>query len=93
LLALDMLDLDPSQAFFVGDSQLDRLAAQEAGIAFGAALWAKDSDDCGLFASAARTTGAEGATDSPSPASVVNLFRTIQALPTLREQSRISSSP
>ncbi|TAJ22924.1 MAG: HAD family hydrolase [Nitrospirae bacterium] len=93
LAALDALEVEPAQAFFLGDSELDAQAAAEAGLPFGAALWAKDSDDCGLFASAARTTRTDGATDFPSPASVMTLFQTIQALPTLRKQGGISLSP
>ena len=39
LLALDTLDFQPDQAIYIGDSQRDYEAAEEAGLAFGVALW------------------------------------------------------
>jgi phosphoglycolate phosphatase-like HAD superfamily hydrolase len=50
LLAVDALDLLPTQAVFVGDSLLDHQAAQAAGIPFGAALWSRGEDGRAVFA-------------------------------------------
>lgn len=50
LLVLDALEIQPTQAVFIGDSLLDREAAREAGILFGAALWAMGRNGQATFA-------------------------------------------
>jgi HAD superfamily hydrolase (TIGR01509 family) len=50
LIALDVFDLQPEQALYVGDSERDFLSAQAAGIQFGAALWPRAKDGSHTFA-------------------------------------------
>ena len=50
LLVLDALEIQPTQALYIGDSLLDREAAREAGIPFGAALWAMGRNGQAMFA-------------------------------------------
>lgn len=64
LMALDALDVEPSRAFFLGDSQLDAQAATEAGLPFGAALWAQARPEGERFADLAeRASTAESFAD------------------------------
>ncbi len=64
LMALDVLGLEPAQAFFIGDSQLDAQAAAEAGLPFGAALWAQARPEGERFADLAeRRSAAESFAD------------------------------
>jgi HAD superfamily hydrolase (TIGR01509 family) len=50
LMAVDALELLPTQAVFIGDSLLDHRAAQAAGLPFGAALWSGRGDGLAAFA-------------------------------------------
>ncbi|MBI3603430.1 MAG: HAD family hydrolase [Nitrospirae bacterium] len=56
LAALDALEVEPAQAFYLGDSQLDAQAAAEAGLPFGAALWAQARPGGERFADLAERT-------------------------------------
>jgi phosphoglycolate phosphatase/pyrophosphatase PpaX len=68
LMALDLLDLEPSQAFYVGDSRLDAQAAAEAGLSFGAALWAQAGPEHERFADPAERAGAAESFSNPTTA-------------------------
>lgn len=66
LLALDVLDLQPSRAVFIGDSQRDRQAARAAGLPFGAALWPRGAEARGLFADPVGAGEADAAFTDPA---------------------------
>jgi pyrophosphatase PpaX len=55
--ALDMLQVSPARAWYVGDSMLDCRAAVAAGVAFAAGLWAKGAEERAGFAEATRRAG------------------------------------
>ena len=73
LLALDALEIQPTQAVFIGDSLLDREAAQAAGIPFGAALWARERNGQATFAQPVGPD--EGGVILRRPAQVVDWVR------------------
>ncbi|HTK87652.1 MAG TPA: HAD family hydrolase [Nitrospiraceae bacterium] len=49
LAALQMMDVEPSHAIYIGDSVFDCQAAHAAKIRFGAALWSKSTDEGETF--------------------------------------------
>ena len=57
IAALHTMDVEPSQAVYVGDSVFDCRAAHAAKIRFGAALWSKSTDEVDTFR---RAVGALG---------------------------------
>jgi HAD superfamily hydrolase (TIGR01509 family) len=69
LMALDVLDLQPSQALYIGDSKRDNQAAEAAGLPFGIALWPRTKDGRTTFGDPASET--DVAIAFASPATVV----------------------
>ncbi|MBM4125385.1 MAG: HAD-IA family hydrolase [Nitrospira sp.] len=68
LMALDILDVDPAHALYIGDSKLDGQAATAAGLPFGAALWAQARPAQERFADPVQQTDAAEPFADPSQA-------------------------
>ena len=70
IAALRTMDVEPSQALYIGDSVVDCRAAHAAKIRFGAALWSKSTEEVDAFR---KTVGRLGdAQYFPEPSSVLD---------------------